>query len=119
MAYVMLHCEATMDLVEVPGREVQFRQAPGATADFLQLQGKFMLAPEEEGSAEDLSGVDGAYPWVRIGSGQAWCFLCLHSCSSALCSWQLLSKWQPISGRRGPQCLRSADLVFLTSVTDL
>ncbi len=47
MAYVMLHGEATLDLLEIPQRELQFRQVPGAPGDFLQLQGKFMLAPDE------------------------------------------------------------------------
>lgn len=47
MACVIVHGEATLDLLEIPQRELQFRQVPGAPGDFLQLQGKFMLAPDE------------------------------------------------------------------------
>lgn len=47
MAYVMLHGEATLDLLEIAPRELQFRQVPGAAGDFLQLQGKFMLASDD------------------------------------------------------------------------
>ena len=47
MAYVMLHGEATLDLLEIAPRELQFRQVPGLAGDFLQLQGKFMLVSDE------------------------------------------------------------------------
>jgi hypothetical protein len=47
MAYVMLHGEATLDLLEIAPRELQFRQVPGLAGDFLQLQGKFMLVSDD------------------------------------------------------------------------
>lgn len=50
VAYLMLHGESIMDIVEVHQREIQFRQVSG---DFLQLQGKFILA-EEAGAPEAL-----------------------------------------------------------------
>ena len=46
MLYMSMHAEATVDLVEVEHREVQFRQVQG---DFSLLQGKFML---QEGDPE-------------------------------------------------------------------
>lgn len=44
MLYMSLHAEATVDLVEIEHKEVQFRQVQG---DFSLLQGKFMLQEGE------------------------------------------------------------------------
>ena len=40
LAYVCLHAESVMDLIEKPCAEIQFRQVAG---DFERFQGKWML----------------------------------------------------------------------------
>ena len=54
MQYLQLHAEAVLDVVEVDGREIQFRAIAG---DFCLLKGKFMLeTPEPEvQTCQDLS----------------------------------------------------------------
>ena len=49
MLYMSMHAEATVDLVEIQHREVQFRQVQG---DFSVLQGKFLLQEAESEVSE-------------------------------------------------------------------
>ena len=48
MMYMVLHAEAVLDLVAVRDQEIQFRQVAGS---FVQLQGKFLLHPDQQARA--------------------------------------------------------------------
>ena len=105
MAYVMLHGEATLDLLEIAPRELQFRQVPGLAGDFLQLQGKFMLVSDEPPPQVGLRS------WSLCGScsdmAVAVCTQCHPnvSCSyaSTSCRWGATAAWLPLLTQSVPR----------------